>query len=192
MISTNLPSPLKQVSSSNQLSRVWNYRKNEYNKLYKEIDGFKDDPYDKNASIIYTEDARNNITSTGRLTFDGNSGLPEDSVFPASVNDYREQGLKLVELGRFIISNSNLTLLKAYYEAFYKISTRNNIHAILMIMRQKDVAFHKHLMGAKILSNDVGISFGSDHSFACVAWEIEKTKPKFFKWIGQQSLAAVV
>lgn len=188
MINPNLPSPLKQVRSNNQLSRIWKYRENEYNKLYKEIDDFKDDPFDKDASIIYTEDEKHNITSTGRLTFDSKLGLPEDPVFPTTVNEYRKNGLKIVELGRFIIGNSNLTLLKAYYEAFYSISARNNVHAIVMILRQKDVAFHKHLMGAKLLSKDVGISFGSNHSFACVAWEIEKTKPKFFKWIGKQSL----
>ena len=191
MISTNLPSPLKQVNSPEELPRIWTFRKNEYSKRYKEINEFRNDPFDDNAAIIYTEDANKNITSTGRLTFDSVSGLPENDVFPEAVNEYRTQGLNLVELGRFIITNSNMALLKAYYEAFYTVSMVNNVHFIMMVMRQKDVAFHQHMMGAELLSDDVGISFGSQHAFACVAWEIEKTSPRFFKWLGRQPLDKV-
>lgn len=184
----NLPHPLKQVNSPEELSRVWNFRKHEYKTFFKDIDVFENDPYDNDALIFYTEDLQNNITSTGRLTFDGFTGLPQDPVFPAEVDEYRHRRLRLVELGRFIILEKNLTLLKAYYEAFYTISIAHNIHTIMMAMRQKDISFHKHMMGAKVLSNDMGITFGSKHTFACVAWEIEKTKPKFFKWLGHQSL----
>lgn len=191
MKNTQLPLPLKQIQSQNQLSRIWKYRKTEYSKRYAEINDFRNDPYDEHAAILYTEDKHNNITSTGRLTFDGAKGLPEDNVFPETVHEYREQGLNLVELGRFIITNSNMALLKAYYEAFYTLSLANNVHYILMIMRQKDVAFHKHMMGASVLSNDVGVSFGSQHAFACVAWEIEKTTPRFFKWLGHQPVEKI-
>ena len=184
----NLPKPLKQVKSHEELSRVWNFRKHEYKTFFKDIDVFEDDPYDNDALIIYTEDSQKNITSTGRLTFDGFTGLPQDPVFPDEVDEYRLRSLRLVELGRFIILDNNLALLKAYYEAFYTISIAYNVHTIMMAMRQKDISFHEHMMGAKVLSGNMGITFGSEHTFACVAWELKKTKPKFFKWLGAKSL----
>ena len=188
MIKANPPKPIKLANSPQELSRVWDFRKHQYKTFFKDIDTFEDDPYDEDALIFYTEDSQNNIVSTGRLTFDGFTGLPQDPVFPAEVDEYRQQSLRLVELGRFIILEKNLALLKAYYEAFYTISVAYNVHTIMMAMRQKDISFHQHMMGAKVLSDNIGVTFGSKHTFACVAWELKNTKPRFFKWLGHEPM----
>ena len=55
---------------------------------------------------------------------------------------------------------------------------------MLIVMRRKDLAFHRRLLGATALGVDVGHGFGSGLTFTAVQWPIAETKDRFFTWAG--------
>ncbi|MGB1009354.1 MAG: N-acyl amino acid synthase FeeM domain-containing protein, partial [Thiolinea sp.] len=110
-------------------------------------------------------------------------GLPEDKLFPPLVKQYREEGKQLMEIGRFIIRDGDCSLLKKYYQAFYEIAKSSQVDYVVMIMRRKDLAFHKKLFGIDILIDAIGENFGSELTFMCAGWDVDNTRPAFFKWI---------
>ena len=181
-VSSCLPAPLKFAKSTHELSKVIEFRANGYRKIYPTVEIAKNDPFNEHAYVIYSSNDQDHVNSTGSIILDSKQGLPEDKLFPSTVNNYRRSGKKLMEIGRFFIGEKQ-HLLKHYYKAVYEIALRKDVDIVLMIIRQKDIAFHQILMGADILSKDIGENFGSNFSFACIAWDIEKTKAKFNQWV---------
>jgi hypothetical protein len=92
-----------------------------------------------------------------------------------------------MEIGRFIIYNGNLQLLKSYYRAFYDIASACRIDYLMLILRRKDLDFHRKLFGVDVLIEKVEENFGSHLDFMCVGWNLAKTRPSFFKWTASVS-----
>lgn len=182
-IPLSLPSPLRMVTDHEELYEVRELRAAEYKAVYPSIDVHADD-FDDAAIVFYTRDGQGQVNSTARLVIDGPLGLPEDRFFPPEVAEYRREGKRLEELGRFIIRDGNRSLLKTYYQTFYLVSEALKVDVVLMAMKPKDVALHQRVMGARLLSPNIGVSYGGPYSLACVAWEIAQTKPRFFDWVG--------
>jgi hypothetical protein len=179
-----IPSPLILARTEKEKKEISELRRETYKTWYPDIKNFDTDPYDKSAHIIFSRDEELKVNSTARLVMDGMFGLPEDAYFPPEVMEYRKQGLRLMELGRFIIKGGDKRLLKKYYQAFYALANAEKVGVILMAMKQKDIAFHQHLIGIKVLSADMNLTYGGKHKLACVSWEITNTKARFFKWTG--------
>jgi len=182
-IEHQLPHPIQVVTNQSELNEVRELRALEYKTHYPSIN-VHNDIYDASAIIYYSRNQHGHVNSTARLVIDGASGLPEDKFFPPRVTEYRYQDKYLMELGRFIIRDSSPPLLKAYYKAFYDTALAHMVDVILMAMKPKDVSFHQRLIGAELLSSDINVTYGGAYSLTCVAWEISKTKPRFFDWIG--------
>ncbi|MGB0849231.1 MAG: N-acyl amino acid synthase FeeM domain-containing protein [Thiolinea sp.] len=178
-----IPRPLRFVSTGEQLERVMSFRREEYRKRYANIEMAGYDPFDRHSHIIFAEDKQGRINSTARLVLDSEIGLPEDKLFPPLVKQYREEGKQLMEIGRFIIRDGDCSLLKKYYQAFYEIAKSSQVDYVVMIMRRKDLAFHKKLFGIDILIDAIGENFGSELTFMCAGWDVDNTRPAFFKWI---------
>lgn len=161
------------------LNEIRKLRKKEYRDIYPTMD-LDNDVLDESALTLYTRNNRGEINSTARLAVDGPHGFPEDDF----LEDYREQGKRMVEWGRFIIVGHDRKLLRSYYRTVFNLALNLNVDAIVMAMKPKDIKLHKRLVGLKTICPDMGINYGGPHSLACVVWEIEKTKKRFFKWIG--------
>lgn len=174
---------IKVVSSHLELHEVRELRAAKYRQIYPSIDVHQD-LYDEQAIILYGQDNFGRTNSTARLVKDGPLGLPEDQFFPPEIDEYRRNGKSLLELGRFIIDEGDVQLLKDYYRAFY--NTAKSLHAdmIIMAMKPKDVRLHQRLIGAELLEADMGVSYGGAVSLSCVSWDIANTKDRFFQWIG--------
>ena len=181
-IASCLPSPLKFVTSDVDLSRVTDFRKEGYKDCLPSIKVAKNDPFNEHAYVIYSADSQDKVSSTASFILDSEKGLPEEKLFPPIVNEYRKSGKKLMEIGRFVIEEKN-SLLQHYYKAVYEISNREKVDIVLMIIRQKNIPFHQRMIGVDVLSEDVNENFGSEHCFACVAWDIAKTKKRFSRWV---------
>jgi len=154
------------------------FRKREYQPVYPMMD-LDNDVLDQQAIILYSRDASGNINSTARLSFDGPRPLPQEQFLRA----YRELGVRVIELGRFISKHGGLQLLKNYYRAFYSIAQRAGCDVIVMAMQPGHIRFHQKKMGLKILKLETGVTYGSKHNLACVAWEINNTQDEFHRWI---------
>lgn len=180
-IENYLPDPLRCAHSSEELTHACEFRKSRYSQLYPSIRIATDDPFHEHAYVVYSQDASGSIKSTGSFIIDSEIGLPEDRLFPPEVRQYRQAGKHLMEFGRLVISDGE-NLVKSYYKAAYEVAVRRGIDIILIVIRQKNIPFHKRLLGVNVLSEDVGEGFGSPHKFCCLSWDVANTKPGFFKW----------
>lgn len=159
---------------------VKQFRKIHFRDIYPQMDLNKD-VLDDSALIFYTRAEDGKINSTARLTVDNPLGFPQEVY----LKDYRTLGTKMLELGRFIIKDRNKGLEKAYYRAFYKTARALQCSTIVMSMQPHHVAFHKRMVGLRVLAEGT-VSYGGPFSLACVVWELDKTTPRFFKWLGEQ------
>ena len=171
---------IREVKTVEEFQAVLNVRKAGYKNIYPEME-IENDIFDENAINLFTRNTLGDIATTARLVHDSPNGLPLDPF----LKSYRDRGLRLIELGRFICLNSDLSLLKAYYRKFYNVALQHSCDAIVMAMKPKDIAFHQRITGISILTPDTGRTYGGQYSLACVAWDISDTKPKFFEWTGE-------
>lgn len=154
-------------------------RKKYYRDIYPDMD-LDNDQLDLSAITLYTRNLKGEVNSTARLTVDGPVGFPQEQC----LKQYRNEGKHLMELGRFVIADSGLNLLKTYYQAFYSIARNLQIDSIVMSMKPKDIAFHQRLLNVNVISRDTGITYGGPISLACVVWDLARTSDKFFDWLG--------
>ena len=181
-VTSCISSPIQLAQSNEEIQKASLFRKQAYSRLYPQVTFKETDPFNQHAYVLYTQDIKGIINSTGSLIQDSEIGLPEDHLFPSQVYRYRQAGKKLMEIGRFVI-NDKQNLLKSYYKSAYDIAITQGIDILLMIIRHKDLPFHQKLLGAQLLKEDVGESFGSDYQFSCLAWNIENTHSRFLHWI---------
>ena len=168
------------VIDSKTREEVRQFRKTHYRYIYPDMD-LDNDPLDDNALTLYTRNTEDHVDSTARLGLDRPLGFPQERY----LKEYRKKGTRLIELGRFIIDEGNLILLKSYYRGFYSLALNLQCDAIVMSMQPRHIRFHQRLTGLQIIAKDTE-SYGGPHSLACVIWEINATLPKFFEWIGEE------
>jgi hypothetical protein len=183
LLAKNLPEPLQVVQTTKEEEEVYELWADTYKSVYPDFKFCSHDPQNIQAHILYTRDKNNNVISSIRLTIDSPLGLPSNGYYPPELDRHREQGNKLMEFGRLVSIGGGLQLLKTYYRSVYQIAKAENIDIIVMTLKQKDVAFHRHLMGAYSVLDDMEIPHGGKDKMSCVIWEIKHTKPRFFKWI---------
>jgi len=181
-LTKQLITPIKLVQTSTDLYDVRELWKETYVKLFPGIKGFHKDPFDAHSHILYTKDEQYRTVSSARLVVDSPLGLPEDTHFPPEVEMYREMGMKLMEYGRFIIQEDNPSILKAYYKAVYQVAIAEKVDVIMMAMKPNHVAFHRNLIGAYLLADDMKLTYGGKNKLAALAWEVKNTKERFFRW----------
>ncbi len=165
---------------SKTMAEIKRFRKMHYKDIYPDMD-LDNDELDDSALTLYARDKKGNINSTARLSVDGPYGLPQDRYLA----EYRETNARLMELGRFIINEGNLELLKDYYRAFFSIAQNLQSDAIVMSMQPNHISFHQKLIGVHVIAEDTE-TYGGPYSLACVVWEIKTTSWKFFTWIGRE------
>ena len=174
---------IERVQDEETLRQVRALRRRAYRRVYPAID-VDEDAYDAAALVLFARSVDGRIGSTARLVIDGPLGLPEDAWFPPRVAAWRREGVRLMELGRFVVEDGGPSLLKAYYRAFYTAAKQHRVDIVLMAMKPKDVSLHQRLMGARLLESDMGVSYGGATSLACMAWELQSTTAHFFQWSG--------
>lgn len=170
------------VQNDKNMKEVCQLWQQEYKTIYPKYKINHNDPLNKQSHILYSRNKDQHIVSTARLTLDSPLGLPDDDVYPREINLYRERGLKLMEFGRFISQGGNLQLIKNYYKSVYLIALAEKVDVIAMTIKDKDIALHRNLMGAYLLSSNMNTDNGSQYKMACMSWEVNKTKARFFNW----------
>lgn len=169
---------IRVVTDQRTLQEVRDLRKYKYRYVYPDMD-LDNDVLDSQALILYTRNTHGRVDSTARLSVDGLHEFPESQY----LEEYRSNGYRMMEWGRFAILNQNRKLLKSYYRAVYHLATQLNYDAVIMAMKPRNIAMHQSLIGLRILEEDTKVTYGGPHSLACVSWELDSTKERFFKWI---------
>ena len=182
---SNVSPELKVAKTRHEFERIWAFREREYRRILPDIRGFENDRYDRSAVVLYTENSAGEITSTGRIAFDGPHGLPEESLVHFLIKHHRQRNLRLAEYGRVIIrDNARTGLIKHYFRSVYSIAADNGIEQIIVVSKRKDIGFYLRMVGASLLSDDLNETFGGKEPYACVEWKISETNTRFLQWCG--------
>jgi hypothetical protein len=152
-------------------------RKAGLSEIYPDMD-LENDFYDRYGLTLYKRADDGILKFTVRLTFDGPFGLPESEF----IKPLKEKGLRFIELGRLVITTKNINDLKLLYRSCYQVALATGHNAIVMAMKPKDIAFHKRLMGVKVVCEDMKVNYGGPYSLACVVWDLENTNERFYRW----------
>ena len=175
--------PVKLVSHPAGFRQVSNFRDREYARRYPAIQLGVDDRFDNSAVTFYTRAADGEINGTARLVLDSKHGLPEESVLARYARLWRQRGERLAEFGRFVIDDGRLSLVRHYYASIYHTCQFLEVDRLVLLVRQKELAFYQKRVGASVLCEDTGLTFGSDHRFAALSWSIATTGSRFLDWL---------
>jgi hypothetical protein len=184
ILANALPQPLLVVQTAKEQQELYDLWDAAYKEVYPDYKVNRNDPHNTKAHILYTRDKNGNVASSIRLTIDSSLGIPSEKYYQHETNRLRERGYKLMEFGRMVYIGQTLKQMKTYYRAIYQVAKAEHIDIIMMSLKQKDVAFHHNLIGAKTLLVDMGMPTGGEHKMSSVAWDIKNTKARFFKWTG--------
>lgn len=187
---TRLPKGLNIARTDEKIEKVEKFRESIFAKDYPGLGDFHNDVHDPFSIIMYTDNKKGEITSTARLIFDSPVGFPTDEYAKDTLDQYRQQGKKMVEVGRMAISEEvgKEGLISTYYKAFYELSAENNIDSVIVVVNQNHVKFYKNRLGAITLADNLKNIAGSTFNYACMEWLLDKTSNKFFKWAGLDGL----
>lgn len=176
------------VESPAQKAKVAIFVQQRYEQYFPAIDTGSEDSYGDHSFVFYSEDEQGNIVATASLMVDNAAGFSEEQLFESQISHYRAQGLKALQIGRFIIDETGAgeadISVKDYFRLFYTFSKQLGFDIIVGLIKQKDIAFHQKMLGAEILCPDSRINYGGKHTFAVASWHLDKLKPRFFKWAG--------
>jgi len=169
-----------------ELQKIINFKKGYYQGNRDNIKAFHDDGANNKVYVLFGKDVSNNITSTARLIFDSESGFPEEEILPNSVKEMRVSGKKIAELGRLVITENKVKMLRLYYKSIFNIAKFHSIDVVLIIMKTKNIRSHKKIMAITVLSNEMGNSWDDNQEeLSLVAWDMKSKQPKFNKWISR-------
>ena len=182
--SLKLDAPMKILAQTSEnmkeVSKLW---QEEYEKTYPKYTVKQEDPFNSQSHIIVARDKNGAIITSARLTKDSHIRFPDEEFLPVEINMYREQGMKLMEGGR-LINRGSLSFLKLLYKSVYVTTKAEKVEAIIILIKEKDVAFHRNILGAHLLVDDIEADNGGKHKMACMSWELNHTKERFFNWVG--------
>lgn len=176
----------EQGKAGSILDEIWALRRTTYNRIYPEVSVFEGDPYDRHSCVLYTHCGSGSVDSTARIAMDGPASIPEQVLIPDVVSQLRDNGKTFAELGRFVIEDSARGVLKNYFRTFYACALSANIDVYVMFVRQRWISFYQKFMDAQIVASLDEVTFGSNSSYVCMTWEIERTTSRFIRWSGCQ------
>ena len=181
-----VPKPLKVATTKKEFKKVWGLREAEYSKLYPGVTHFKNDRFDHNACVLYSQNQKGEVVSTGRIAFDGPGGLPADELIKPEINKLRKKGLVVAESSKFTINPKAKGILPYYFYSYYEIAAKRNIDSMIFIIPDKNVRLYQKTAGAKILLKDIGYSYGTDAKFSLLECRVKEIIPTFLQYWGRK------
>lgn len=183
-----VPSHLQCATEEHEFRKIWELREQEYSRLYPAMAHFRDDIYDGEACVLYSESESGILTSTGRIVFDGSLGLPADELIKPEIDKLREQGLRVAEISKFTITKEARGILPFYFYTYYEIAASYGIDSMIFIIRDKNVQLYQKTARARILLNDIGYHYGTHFCFALLECRVKEVTPTFLRYWGEHAL----
>ncbi len=178
-----LPKNLLIALDAEKYHQISCFRNKEYIARYPQVTTSNCDVFDNHSVTFYYEHVPGLVSGTARLVMDSELGLPEEEVLEPFVRKCRKRGELVAEFGRFVIQEGSQSTLKAFYQCIYRVGLALGVAEIFFLVRQKELNFYRKRIGADVLKEDTGLSFGSDHLFAAVSWRLENTNTHFLQWL---------
>lgn len=172
------------VQDRTSYREVTEFRERQYARHFDAVPNLRNDPFDRRAVIYYSRASDGTIASTARLAFEGPEGLPEENLVSECLASRRRQGLKMAELGRMISKHHSFKGMLDIYRLVYFTALLYCIDGIVLVVKQKQIRLYTEHLGAELLVENTGETFGSDAFFAALVWDIANTKQAFIRRIG--------
>ena len=181
-----LGTPIKIAQSQSDVDRVVQFIKDDYKTSFPSLKPAQSSDYIDNSFNFYTEDDQGEIDSTISLVVDSEQGFPEEHLLREDIQYYRDEGLRIFQLGRFVVSGKDHGAKRAMrlLQVLYLLPKLVGGNVVLGMVRTKDIVLHEKRFGAKVLNRNTGETYGSEHEFATVAWLLNQLKPAFFQKTG--------
>lgn len=187
----NIDVALAQVSNdiriynpSSRLQKIKTLREKQFKK-YPE-GGASVDEFDLDAFILTGSNSKGELTSTGRIVFDSTLGLPADTYAKAEIDKLRQKNLVIAELSKFAITSEAKGMLRSYLKAYYKIGVSLGIDSYISINPSKDVNVYKKIYAARVIIEDIGYSYGTNHTFTLMEYKIRDVRKSLSNWLGEE------
>lgn len=186
VVLSRVPDMLDIAASETKLHKIWELREVEYNKHYPGVTSFQDDVYDQDACVLFSENDEGEVISTGRVAFDSELGLPSDELIKPAVDQLRASGKMIAEPSKFAISREAQGTLPSYMLTYYELGIGHGIDSLVFICRSKSNRFYQRAVGAEVLVNDIGYSYGTNERFSFLEWDIARSRSFLSKYIGEE------
>lgn len=180
-----VPNYLKIATTEQEFQHIWQLRQAEYSSRYPAINYFKDDVYDANACVLYSQNKDGKYISTGRIVLDSVLGLPADELIKPEVDKLRQQGLIIAESSKFAINREARGALPWYFYTYCEICVAYGIDSLIFIIWDKNVGLYQKTAGAKVLVQDIGYHYGTAHKFSLLECRVQEVIPTFLQYWGR-------
>lgn len=177
---SKVPQHLQVLSNPQLLPNIWQLRSQLYSKRYTGFSNEQTDTFDQHALVLYSQNTKQQVISTGRLVMDSECGLPADEYAKEELDVLRAQGLMLAEPSKFAISKEAQGVLVTYLQTFYEIGMALSIDAFIFIINEKNIALYEKIVDARVLKENIGFSYGTASRFSLLMCSIQKEPPCFF------------
>lgn len=174
---SQVPKYLRVATTEEEFREIWKLRQAEFARAYPGLTEFSDDVHDGYACVLYSQNEKGQIVSTGRIAFDGPLGLPADKIIKSEIDRLRNSGLKVAELSKFAISRAGWGVLPYYFYTYYEIAAAYKIDSVIFISRDRYVGVYQKTAGAKILLNDIGYNYGTNFKFSLLECRLSEMTP---------------
>jgi hypothetical protein len=141
--------------------------------LPNEVDGLDFDGFDEYSAILYTKNA-SGITSTCRVIFDSNLGLPVERYH--SFDTKRKEGKQIAELSRLAKRGSTNGLNREFQylvRGAYYTMTDNNMDTLVSAMIPEHFKLYRNFGGFAI-EGEIERYGGLGIPFVVTAWDVAK------------------
>lgn len=178
---SKVPRFLQLADNPSRLPEIWKLRNAEYGKRYLGFSDSKNDSFDQESCVLFSEDEAGEVVSTGRVVLDSPLGLPADEIIKPGVDRLRNQGLVLAEPSKFAISRKAGSILPIYLLTIYEIGLSLGVDSLVFIIWDKNVGLYERIVDARVLVSDVGYSYGTKNRFSLLECKIQEELPYYFK-----------
>ena len=179
-----IPNSISIFNPSVKLQEIKSLREGQFEKYPEGGDPI--DKFDLDAFILTGNNAKGELTSTGRIVFDSPLGLPADKYVKTAIDKLRKKNLVIAELSKFAITSEAKGMLRHYLKAYYEIAVALGIDSYISINPSKDVSVYKKIYAAKVLIEDIGYSYGTANTFTLMEYKIQDVKPCLSHWLGEE------
>mgnify|MGYP001431426898 CR=1 FL=1 len=143
------------------------------------------DIYDFASHYFTTVNVAGEVTSCSRLVLDSPQGLPSEPYVQPYVEDYRQRGVLLAELGRMAVDEDLPGVVIAHFTHALHEARRLGVQEMVFVAPWQKRAFFTKYLGAELVCADIQQTFGSGKTFAVYLWHTqtpsERVTRKLFK-----------
>lgn len=159
------------VSDPALYSKVLAFRARVYRKHYPAISNPEaPDIYDFASHYFTTVNIAGDVTSCSRLVLDSAKGLPSEQYIKSYLEDYRQRGVVLAELGRMAVDDDSPGVVIAHFTRALHEALGLGVQEIVFVAPWQKRAFFTKYLGAELICADIQQSFGSGKTFAVYLW----------------------